>query len=232
MLDWLFPPRCLGCGALGGPWCSACDQRTHWLRAPLCAHCGLPSAEQAASCEACRVNHYRFTAARSLAPYAAELRQALLAFKRQQNMALAQIFAAKLQLLYQQQAWQADLVLPVPLDAQREAQRGFNQAGLLAGPLAQGLGLPLPAGALRRKPGAKVQHRLTAAQRWQNLQGTFVTDKQAILGTHVLLVDDIMTTGATAQAISLALLEAGAAQVYVLTVGRSLFQDHQANLVR
>ncbi len=232
MLDWLFPARCLGCGALGGPWCPVCDGHTQWLSEPLCAHCGLPSATETSSCQACRANHYRFTAARSLAVYAGELRQALLAFKRQQNTALGQVFAAKLERLYRQQNWQADLVLPVPLDAQREAQRGFNQAGLLAASLAQGLGLPFPTGALRRRPGAQVQHRLTAEQRWQNLQGTFVADKQAILGTQVLLVDDIMTTGATAQASSVALLEAGAAQVYVLTVGRSLFQEHQASLVR
>lgn len=232
LLDWLFPPRCAGCGALGGPWCPACDGATRWLQAPLCAGCGLPLAADQRTCGRCRRQPFAFAAGRALGPYEGRLRQAVLTLKRQPNHALAAVFAEKWLPVLQAEAWAVELVVPVPLTPARQAQRGFNQAGLLAEALAARRRLPSLASALRRHPGGRVQHELPAAQRWDNLQGTYVADKQAILGTQVLLVDDIMTTGATAQAASEALLQAGARQVYVLTVARTLLQTDEAHLVR
>lgn len=224
LLDWLFPRRCFGCGAVGGPWCAACEAGTAWFTERVCLTCGLPASVPGQRCGVCQQRPYAFAAARALAPYAGELRQALLAFKRQPSQALAELWAAKLAGVYSGLGWQVGLVLPVPLAAQQEARRGFNQAALLSAALASQLGLAHLPAALQRLHGGRGQHELNASQRWQNLQGTFVADSQAISGAQVLLVDDIMTTGATAHMASLALRDAGATQVYVLTVGRTLFR--------
>ncbi|MCW5875788.1 MAG: ComF family protein [Anaerolineales bacterium] len=231
LLDWLFPPRCAGCGALGAPWCAACDGRARRLVEPLCACCGLPLAA-GAQCAACKANHYRFDAARSWAVYDGELRQALLSLKRRRNPGLADALAGKLAGLLEEQGWQVDLVATVPLDRARLARRGFNQAALLAESLAAAAGLRFTPGALVQPQAARPQHELSAAQRWRNLQGSFVADRREVLGTRVLLVDDIMTTGATLDAAATALQEAGAHTVHALTVARSLFDGRRADLVR
>ena len=115
-----------------------------------------------------------------------------------------------------------DVVVPMPLHWFRRWQRGFNQSELLAGPVARRFGLPVSGNVLGRSRHASPQSGLSSAARRRNVAGLFeVADRRSIEGRRVLLVDDVLTTGATAQAAARALKRAGAAQVTVLTLARA-----------
>jgi ComF family protein len=177
-------------------------------------------------CVACRAHLYAFDAARAWAAYRTELRKAILSLKRRQNKALGKRLASHLSELYRSEGWKADLIVPIPLASSRQSQRGYNQADLLARPMAAMLGLPYIQTALLRSHETKPQFELNAAQRWENLHGAFQADPAPLRGVAVLLVDDIMTTGATLDAASEALKGAGARQVFALTLTRALFEPH------
>jgi ComF family protein len=178
------------------------------------------------SCVACLAHDYAFDAARAWAAYRTELRRAILSLKRRQNRALGKRLASYLSELYRSQGWKVDLIVPIPLAANRQSQRGYNQVDLLARPLAATLGMPYVQGALVRSHETKPQFELNAAQRWENLHSAFQADPTPLQGVAVLLVDDIMTTGATLDAAAEALKGAGARQVFALALTRALFEAH------
>jgi ComF family protein len=116
-----------------------------------------------------------------------------------------------------------EIVVPVPLARARERERGFNQAGLLAARIARGLGLPAGARLIRRIRATAAQAELTAAERRTNVRGAFaVRDGVSLRGRNALLVDDVLTTGATASECARVMLAAGALTVGVLTVARAV----------
>ena len=222
ILNWLFPPRCAGCGSLGTVWCSQCDAKTRKITTPLCSKCGLTGHRD--RCPACTMNEYAFSAARSWAAYSGELRRAILGLKHRRNEALGEEFAKRLLGILGSQDWGIDIVIPIPLEKERLLQRGFNQADLLARPLAEATSLVYSPGALRRTRSTLPQFELGASERWENLRSSFEAESSAVNGKKVLLVDDIMTTGATLDAAAIALRESGAMDVYGLTLARSLFE--------
>jgi ComF family protein len=144
--------------------------------------------------------------------------------KKRRNEALGAILADKLSAIYSSQRWQVDLVISVPLARDRQLERGYNQATLLAQPLARMTGLNYRADALARVRKTNPQFALTARERWRNLQSAFAAEPTGVAQLSVLVVDDIMTTGATMNAAAKALREAGASKVYGLTLARALFE--------
>jgi len=114
------------------------------------------------------------------------------------------------------------MLIPIPLGPQRLRQRGYNQIDLLARPFGEIAGLPLAKRVLIRQHDTLPQFELSAAERWHNLHGCFVADPAHLAGQSVLLVDDIMTTGATLDSAALSLRKAGAKRVYALTLARTL----------
>jgi ComF family protein len=225
VLDWLLPPQCAGCGRLGKAWCDECSGKVRLIAEPICPKCGLPMLDDR-SCVACRAHDYAFDAARAWAVYRTELRRAILSLKRRQNKALGRQLALHLCRQYHLQGWKADLVIAIPLATSRQRQRGYNQVDLLGRPTAAMLGLRYVEGALVRSHETEPQFRLNVAQRWENLHGAFQADPAPLRGVAVLLVDDIMTTGATLDAAAEALKSAGARQVFALTLTRALFESH------
>ena len=120
-------------------------------------------------------------------------------------------------------AFSADIVVPVPLDRGRQLERGYNQAELIARPLARLLGIPFRSYLLLRTRPRPNQLRLTRRERWETVRGAYATHKTAqVDNLRVLLVDDVFTTGATLDACSRALKGAGAARVVGLTVARAM----------
>ncbi len=142
-------------------------------------------------------------------------------------MALGDVLARPLIEIFQQNAWPVNLVTPVPMGLSRRKQRGYNQAALLAWPLALSCGLPYTPKALTKVRDTPSQVGLNLAQRHANVAGAYQACPERVSGKAVLLIDDVTTSGATIQSASVALLAAGARQVYGLTLARAV---HPPNL--
>ncbi len=234
LVDLVFPPFCPICrGRLAegrrDPLCGACWARLERIAGPVCRVCGLPLGSLSAaplegrSCGPCRLSPPAFRYARAAARYGDTVRQAVHALKFGGRRAMAAPLGDLLAGvdLAGLTPPGPDLAVPVPLYPGRERARGFNQAALLAARLGRVTGLPVDAGVLRRRRATAVQADLPAREREANVRGAFVVRRpERVAGRHVLLVDDVLTTGSTAGACAAALLEAGAATVGVLTVAR------------
>jgi ComF family protein len=146
--------------------------------------------------------------------------------KYKNDIGLCEPLGQHLVQLLQEQAWPVDCIIPVPLNSHRRRERGYNQSALLAFFLTLQTGLPSIPSALQRIRNTRSQVGLTAEERHQNLDGAFSARADRISGRTVLLLDDVMTTGATLRNAARALLMAGASQVYALTLARALLEEH------
>ncbi len=194
------------------------------LHEPMCQRCGLPLGK-AEKCPACSQRDFVFDAVRSRARYSGGLRRAILTLKNRRNDALGRTLSKGLLDLMSCLDWELDAVIPIPLAQHRLAKRGFNQVDLFAQPVAAGLGAEWLPQAVNRARETEPQVDLTVTQRWENVQRSFVADPRQICGLNVLVIDDIMTTGATLNAAASALKHAGATRVYGLTLARALLED-------
>jgi predicted amidophosphoribosyltransferase len=241
----LFAPPCATCdGPLDRPSrsavCSACWAAIHRWTPPWCPRCGQPQSPWRPAGEACgRCRRVAGALAiRVVGPYEGRLRDVLHAFKYDGRRSLAPALAALLREQAGDVLASADVIVPVPLHAARRRHRGFNQAR----DLAAGLDLPVLA-ALRRLRATSAQASLTAAARRRNVRGAFALApasrwtprtwrlpraarlalmEGAIAGRVIVLVDDVVTTGATLEACAAVLRAAGAAEVRAVTVARAV----------
>lgn len=233
-LDLLYPARCPVCDhALAAgrrdPLCSQCWDAIERIDPPFCTACGLPlpSFEPVSwgaplRCHGCVTAAPPFDYGRAAGAYAGLLREALHALKFGGKRALAgPLSALVLEQCGAVLGPHVDALVPVPLAPARERERGFNQAELLAGHLAAASGLLSRPAWLSRARGTRPQTELTAGERRANVARAFVASRR-VGGAHVVLVDDIVTTGATAAECARALRAAGARTVGVLAVARVL----------
>lgn len=211
------------------PVCQSCLERMPRLEEPLCARCGrffpsgVPADVTTPLCQLCRRDIYAFTCARSFAIYERETVQAITLLKYEAISPLGGWFADRLvELVARHPALQAvDTIVPVPLHPTRQKERGFNQAELIARPLARRMDKPLRSWLLVRTRPRPDKLRLSRKERWRIVRGAYSTrEGSQVDNLRVLLVDDVFTTGATLDACSRALLQAGAASVAALTVAR------------
>lgn len=240
-VDFAFPDRCLACGALGPDrdrrLCVDCRARVSPLPAPSCARCAMPVARplgkrKAARCAACRSSPPPFRRTVAGAAYDGVVRDLVLALKfgrdRLAALPLAALLAAAIRRadLGAPLRPGADAVVPLPLSRRRRRERGFNQAELVARAVARALGLPLRPSWLARLRDAPPQSLApTRVARRANVAGVFLARVPLRPGRRaprVLLVDDVMTTGATVEAASRALRAAGCAEVIVAVAGRAI----------
>ncbi len=219
-LDWLFPPLCGGCRKPGARWCVECELQTQTITEPVCKLCGQPLHE-VGICKHCQDSPPVYTALRSWAFFQDPLRQAVHQLKYAGDIALGEILARPLLSLLKNLRWQVDLVVPVPIGVARRSERGYNQAALLALPVALGSGMPYQPKALRKVRETRSQVGLAFAQRYENVMAAFVASNKIVCNQCVLVVDDVTTSGATMEACAYALVQAGARQVYGLTLARA-----------
>lgn len=217
-LDLLFPPRCAGCGRKGALLCAGCRAGAPRLGTPWCARCGEPLNPRA-RCDRCPAGELRaLDWARSAYYFDGAIRQAIHRFKYGGERAFAPVLAAMVAECELDRPL-FDAVAPVPLDPLRRRDRGYNQAEDLARALAGHWQLTLALD-LRRTRTTRPQVGLDRAARRANVAGAFEWAGDSLGGVKLLLVDDVMTTGATAEACAAALKEAGASFTGIVTVAR------------
>lgn len=229
VLAHFAPPRCRCCHApLFGHYnpylCADCAGSLPWIGPGACPGCGYPAgphASLAEGCFRCRGGRFNLTGAASVARYRAGARSLVLAFKFGGETELALPIASLMGERLRQADFSGgiDWVLPVALHPARRRQRGFDQAGLLATLVAGHAGLPCRTGLLKRNVHTRPQATLRREARLHNMKGAFSVSEE-VRGKRLLLVDDVMTTGATMSECARACRDAGARRVYALTFAR------------
>src|SRR5579859_5241527 len=222
-LDLLFPPHCAGCQCSGHLLCSPCRQKIQPLASPRCQHCNGPLSPTG-SCQQCRYHLLRLSGLRAASLYQEPLRSCIHSLKYQGSTRLAEPLGLLLAEVYLTSGIQADIITPVPLHHERQRQRGFNQARLLAEVCAARLDIPLQDTLLIRSRPTLAQVQLPANQRQRNVAGAFLCTPTlpagALRGRQLVLIDDVCTTGATLEACAAPLFAAGARSVWGLVLAR------------
>lgn len=226
----ILPSRCVSCdGAGAGPardLCPGCEADLPWIEA-ACRRCGLPTAggsgAAGAGCPRCEGRFQPYRHCHAALHYQFPASDLVAALKYRGALAHARVLGTLLaeSLERHGSVGAADLVVPMPLHVSRLMERGFNQALEIARFTAGRLRIRLDARALRRERATAPQVGLAGEQRAGNVRGAFSADPARVAGRHVALLDDVVTTGATAAAAAQALLEAGASGVDVWSVARA-----------
>ncbi len=230
-IDVVMPPLALdvahGPAAMQSPGLSAeAWSKIAFIEAPVCDGCGAPQAYDAgenARCPACLARRRAFDRVRAAVAYDEASRDLILKLKRADRTDLAGLFALWLSRAARDLTLDADAVVPVPLHPMRLITRRFNQAAEIARPLARRAGLAYLPGALIRRRDTPSQGGRSASGRRRNVQAAFAVPKRAwplVAGKRILLIDDVLTTGATAEACARVLKAAGAHAVHVAAVAR------------
>ena len=231
LLDLVFPTTCVACGAMPEPRRNLCWECARAIRfqgvESFCTRCGrdFPGQSGPFVCSACREHPPAFDVARSAAHFGGVVRTMVHGLKYHHGEYLVPDLADLLQAAVSRHytAESIDCVCPVPLHGARERRRGYNQSTLLASELARRLGVESFPNAIRRVRNTPTQTHLSALERRRNVRGAFEPSPVYggwFDGRVVLLVDDVMTTGATVSEAAAALRKAGAARVLALTVAR------------
>ena len=234
----VFPQGCCLCertleDPLRSPVCPECTAGLRPLVVPTCPRCGLFLAPSVMPglCGECRARRRPFRVAVAAAPYEGAFRRALLELKFRRREVLAELLARPAVSAFRRAALDHGAraagefpaaVVAVPVPFWRGRRRGFNQAELLARPVAREFGIPLVRGVLRRR-SRPPQTLVSPSARRRNVRGAFRAGPlpERLAGRPLLLVDDVFTTGSTVEAAVRALLRAGAGPVDVLTVARA-----------
>lgn len=211
----------------GAALCAGCWSKAQFITAPQCACCGLPfdfSVAPASLCGQCIASPPAFARARAALVYGDVSRDLVLALKHGDRLDLVPLVLPLLQRAGRELLVENAVLVPVPLHPRRLLRRRFNQAAVLALALGRAAGRPVLPRALRRARNTPSQGHLGPAARRRNVRGAIKVAERAedLRGARVVIVDDVMTTGATAEACARVLKRAGATAVDVLTLARAL----------
>lgn len=230
-LDLLLPPHCLTCDQpVGAPgqFCPRCFEQTHFITAPCCTRCGVPfeTAERgghSGTCPNCLADPPPWGEARAALRYDAQAKRLILPFKYGDRVENARALAAMMARAGGPLLREADWLVPVPLHRSRMLSRRYNQAALLSRALSRLSGRPTLLDGLRRVRSTSPLAEMSPARRSAEMEAAIAvraTRRPAIDGARLLLIDDVLTSGATARACVAALLAAGASRVDVLAAAR------------
>lgn len=230
LMDLLFPEHvCCLCRQPGRfnsrqPWCDHCDENMKTVRSclPICEKCGKYLENEGQSlCTDCRKELPAFKIGRAVGPYSDDsyrIAVKVLKFLGRKYMAVKMGNLMAEVVKEEQGFWPLDLIVPVPSSAGSARQRGFNQSALLARQIGKKIGVAVDVRLLVRVKETPSQRELTREEREKNLLCAFQVQRpEKIKGKHILLVDDVYTTGSTIRECTRTLLDAGAASVAVVT---------------
>lgn len=229
ILEFLFPTRCFICRrSAPSVFCEDCRAKISPIVLPSCRRCSHPLAAGAGSnlCSRCRREKPSYTRAVSAGLYRGVLRKAILLLKYRNKKRLAEPLAQLMAHKWEAEALpRPDCIIPVPLHRSRLRKRGYNQSELLARRLGERFQVAVNSALLVRSRETSPQNRLGRLDREENVRGAFSVRCGSLKNNaRVLLVDDLMTTGATLRESSLALLENGIGEVYALTAARDILE--------
>ena len=228
ILDFIYPPLCPVCGnsvESHGTLCAKCWAGFDWISNPKCVKCGYPFPADldlgpAPMCPHCAAGECELDFIRSACVYDDFSKNVMLPFKHASNLKYQQLMSRAMINSLRDLEFDVDLVIPVPLANRRLFKRGYNQATLLARPIAKYFNAGLDVDSLSRKYKPDMGHK-TTKQRHENVRGVFrVKNKDKLRGKKILLVDDVMTSGATFYELNRVLRRAGASKVYAVSFCR------------
>ena len=234
---YLDGPVCSACGKellshIRGGLCPECEKTSVKLGTDICGKCGRALANEAEFCDTCIRNERAFVRARSCYVYEGAPKKFVYRLKFGGRRYLAAFIAEAMVDRYLDCDFECDCVVAVPLSAKRKRKRGYNQAELIAEELSSRLKLPLIDGALVKTKENKSQAKLKRREREENVRGVYeVTAPEAFKGRRVLVVDDVMTTGATLGEVSRVLYKAKAWSVEALTYCSTRFVSPSENIL-
>lgn len=234
LIDALYPPRCLACTAATDQphgLCPACWRDTHFIAGTTCRRCGVPLVGDAGAedvCESCTRHPPAWDRGAAAVLYSGAGRRVVLALKHGDRLDMVKPLAAWMAAAGAPLLAEADLIAPVPLHWRRLLMRRYNQSAELARRLATLSGRPACADLLVRRRATIPQEGMSRAARAANQAGAVAVaprHRAAVAGRRILLIDDVMTTGATLSGAADSLRAAGAAGVDVLVLARVAFED-------
>jgi len=223
-IDWVYPPYCGGCGKFGDRWCTSCQSSLETLPKEICPKCGDPNPA-GKLCKRCLDEPPAFAEMRSAFVFKGPIRKAIHRLKYARDLGLGEALSKHLIGLPEISNWTLDCVTSVPLSHAHLSDRGYNQANLLARPLALARQIPFLPQALSRTRETRAQVGLSAKERDINVRDAFRANADLVKNKTVVVIDDVTTTGSTIRACASALHEAGALSVYGLTLARAVLQD-------
>jgi ComF family protein len=221
LLNFVFPPVCGACKKAGSLICENCQNQLQWVQKPLCARCGRPVPTATDCCSVCQERPLPLKQIRAAVLFAHPVSKLIHNLKYNGAFALAKPLAQMMADAWS--CWQLpiDLVMPIPLHAERQRKRGYNQSTLLMRDFCSTVALSYAEEGLQRARFTTPQVGLSAVERLKNVEDAFVT-KIDVRGKHILLIDDVCTTGATMAAAATALHAAGARTVSGYCVARAI----------
>lgn len=219
IIEFLFPPACPVCGApvsIHGELCADCFGCFDWIGRPKCVRCGYPLPYKTSGvpqCPVCAMDECKLEWLRCACRYDDVSRGVMLPFKHGGRIKYARFMSRAMIWALRDVPSDCDIVMPVPLARRRLIHRTYNQATLLARPIAHAMNVPMDVDSVRRRHRPDIGH-MTPRQRKENIRGVFtVAHPERIKGRKILLVDDVYTSGATLGELRRVLLKAGAASV-------------------
>lgn len=213
--------RCVSCGKEvfdGEYFCADCKEKLPFIEGAFCEHCGRKTIADENYCSTCKGNLTETDRARSVFNYEKPISTLIKKAKYKNERYILDVFSEYLAGAYFKNYFSSDIIVYVPMTKKAEKKRGYNQSKILAVNVAESVGVPI-FDVLEKTKDTKRQAKLTAKDRRQNLIDAFkVKDKKAVADKKVLIIDDVTTTGSTAEAIAIKLKKAGAKSVELLTV--------------
>jgi competence protein ComFC len=225
LMDLLFPPKCVFCRGktedepVTPGVCRSCYRA---LPEPegCCKRCAQPKRDASADCLECAGRVFSFTSACAVDEYKGAIKSTIHKYKYKNRKELAGPLGSLLAVQIRRRGWTAaDAVVPIPLHHEKLLERGYDQALLLAQVLGDELRLPVKRLLIREK-ATPSQTKLSAKERWVNVADAFASVQDQQMPQRIILVDDLLTTGATAHFAGQQLLRAGVREIYLAVVGR------------
>lgn len=224
-LDILYPRRCPVCDDIvlpkGAMVCNKCADAFTTIKGGFCLKCGKPLKDEGrAKCDDCLMKNHQFDTCRSAFIYDEAMRKCIYRFKYHKRSEYAKYLGQRMadELKDYIKSCNADAIIPVPMYRKKERKRGYNQAYLLAKELGKVCGIPIRNDIVIRNRNTKIMRSLGAAMRENNLKRAFKIVGDSVKLTNVILVDDIYTTGSTADAVAGVLKAAGVRRVFVTSL--------------